>query len=135
MTVSTKPHRNTRLAQFVTRRVLELKHRKAQAQIAAEAGFVNANMLSMIKGGSAKLALDRVPALAEALECDAARLFRVALEQMLDAAVNKLLHAPTTKLKGSDGGHLASAARELFDLDPSASNSDDEPADQARVEH
>ena len=72
--MSTKPYRTSRLAQFVTRRVLELKPRKTQAQIAAEAGFPNPNMISMIKGGASKLALDRVPSLAVALECDPARM-------------------------------------------------------------
>jgi glutamyl-tRNA reductase len=46
---------------------------------------------------------------------------RAALTQMLDSAVGKLLHAPTTKLKaraaeGDDAGELASAMRLLFDL-------------------
>jgi transcriptional regulator with XRE-family HTH domain len=81
-TLSIKPYRNSRLAQFVTRRVLELKSRKTQAQIAAEAGFRNPNMISMIKSGASKLALDRVPSLATALACDPARLFMMALEQI-----------------------------------------------------
>ncbi|HEY8091801.1 MAG TPA: glutamyl-tRNA reductase, partial [Polyangiaceae bacterium] len=46
---------------------------------------------------------------------------RAALQQMLDSAVNKLLHAPTTRLKaraaeGDDAGELAAALRLLFDL-------------------
>ncbi|MGJ8569603.1 MAG: hypothetical protein ACSHXI_02760 [Hoeflea sp.] len=39
--MSTKPYKNSRLAQFVTRRVKELKSRKTQTQIAAEASFPN----------------------------------------------------------------------------------------------
>ena len=35
----------------------------------------------MVKNGSAKLSLDRVPALAAALECDLAMLLRMAFEQ------------------------------------------------------
>lgn len=46
---------------------------------------------------------------------------RAALIQMLDAALGKLLHAPTTRLKaraaeGDDAGELAAAMRFLFDL-------------------
>lgn len=76
-----KPHADTRLAKFVEKRVLELRPRKSQITIATEAGFVNPNMLAMIKSGASKLALDRVPGLAAALECDSKHLFRMALEQ------------------------------------------------------
>jgi glutamyl-tRNA reductase len=47
---------------------------------------------------------------------------RAALTQMVDSAVNKLLHAPTARLKarasggGDDASELASAMRFLFDL-------------------
>lgn len=76
-----KPHADTRLAKFVEKRVLELRSRKSQIVIATEAGFVNPNMVSMIRSGASKLALDRVPALAAALECDPKHLFRMAVEQ------------------------------------------------------
>jgi glutamyl-tRNA reductase len=46
---------------------------------------------------------------------------RAALAQMLESALNKLMHAPTTRLKaraadGEDAGELASVMRFLFDL-------------------
>ncbi|BBU53860.1 helix-turn-helix domain-containing protein [Mameliella alba] len=81
MSVHRNPHAESRLARFVERRILELSGVKAQKEIAREAGFVNVNMLSMIKSGAAKLALDRVPALAQALDCDPKLLFMMALEQ------------------------------------------------------
>lgn len=46
-----KPHSDTRLAKYVERRVLELKPTKSQAEIAALAGYPNANMITMIKQG------------------------------------------------------------------------------------
>jgi hypothetical protein len=49
-------------------------------------------MISMIKSGANKLALDRVPALAEALECDAARLFHMALEQIESPTTSVAIH-------------------------------------------
>ena len=92
-----KPYEDTRLARYLTNRVLELRP-KTQADIAAEAGFVNANMLTMLKQGASKLAIDRVPALAKALECDAAWLLRLALEQAegstAAAAIYQILGQP-----------------------------------------
>jgi glutamyl-tRNA reductase len=45
---------------------------------------------------------------------------RAALTQMIDSATNKLLHAPTTRLRGAtsapDGGDLVRAIQHLFDL-------------------
>jgi transcriptional regulator with XRE-family HTH domain len=76
-----KPHQDTELAKYVERRVLELKSKKTQSEIASEAGYRNQNMITMIKQGSSKVALDRIPALARALECDPGFLMRRALEQ------------------------------------------------------
>ena len=86
-----KPHADTRLAKFVEKRVLELRPSKSQIEIASEAGFVNPNMLAMIKSGAAKLALDRVPGLAAALECDPRHLFRLALEQSLGSTASRTI--------------------------------------------
>jgi transcriptional regulator with XRE-family HTH domain len=78
--MSKKPHKDTALAKFIEKRILELKP-KTQSEIADEAGFINANVVSMIRSGTTKLPLDRVPALAKALECDPALLMRLALDQ------------------------------------------------------
>ncbi|MDP9002579.1 MAG: glutamyl-tRNA reductase [Myxococcota bacterium] len=66
---------------------------------------------------------------------------RAALTLMADSIVNKLLHAPTTKLRsraasGDDAGDLAAAVRFLFDLQDVASQRDTEPGggeDRARA--
>lgn len=75
-----KPFENSRLAKYLEQRILELKPKKTQAEIAEASGFINPNVISMLKSGSSKLPLDRVPALARALECDPALLMRLALE-------------------------------------------------------
>lgn len=97
--MATTPYKDTDLAKFVTLRVLGLRP-KNQAEIAAEAGFPNANFVSMIKSGTSKLALDRVPSLAKALECDPAFLMRLALEQSVGSTAAKalldILGTPTT---------------------------------------
>jgi hypothetical protein len=88
---SSKPYEKTRLVAFLHRRVLELRSEKSQGTIAAEAGFLHPNMLAMIKRGTTKLPLDRVIALAAALECDAALLFRMAFEQQIGPGANKTI--------------------------------------------
>jgi glutamyl-tRNA reductase len=74
---------------------------------------------------------------------------RAALTQMVESAVNKLLHAPTTRLKaraadGDDARELALAVRFLFDLQevgvPSEPETDgaaatDAPADDEHLTH
>lgn len=96
-----KPYQDSRLAKFVETRVLELKHKKSQVEIAEEAGFVNPNMITMIKTGATKLPVDRVPALAKALDSDPAWLLRLALEQShggtAAAAIYEILNQPVTK--------------------------------------
>ena len=96
-----KPYADTRLAKFLETRLLELKHKKTQAEIAEEAGFVNPNMVTMIKKGATKLPIDRVPALAKALESDPALLLRLALEQSegstAAAAIYEIIGQPITK--------------------------------------
>ncbi|WP_311029390.1 helix-turn-helix transcriptional regulator [Mesorhizobium koreense] len=96
-----RPHADTRLTRFLEKRILELRPRKSQLEIATEAGFINANVLSMIKSGTSKLPLDRVPALAKALECDPKRLFIMAVEQLggdtTDLAVRRIFGTLVTE--------------------------------------
>lgn len=77
-----RPHADSRLAKYLDKRVLELRPRKSQATIAEEAGFINPNMIAMLKSGATKLPLDRVSSLAEALDCDPRMLFNLALDQL-----------------------------------------------------
>ncbi len=79
------PHGHGRLATFVRARIAELSPTKTQAQIAQEAGFVNPNMVTMLKLGTSKLPLDRVAALARALDVDPRHLWLLALEQQGNA--------------------------------------------------
>ena len=96
-----KPYADSRLVQFLAKRVLELRPRKTQSAIATEAGFAQANMLANIKSGANKLPLDRVPGLAKALECDAALLFMMAVEQTggdtTELAIRKIFGAVVTE--------------------------------------
>ncbi|WP_210526684.1 helix-turn-helix domain-containing protein [Rubellimicrobium arenae] len=75
------PHGAGKFATFLRTRLVELAPTKTQADVAREAGFTNQNMVSMLKNGQTKLALDRVAALARALEVDPRRLYLLALDQ------------------------------------------------------
>ncbi|MCP8884502.1 helix-turn-helix domain-containing protein [Devosia sp. XJ19-1] len=83
---ATKPYADTRLPAYIEKRILELRPIKSQAEIATETGFPNPNMISMLKSGAIRVPLDRVPALAEALQVDPARLLQLALEQWAGSA-------------------------------------------------
>lgn len=77
-----RKHADTRLVKLVERRILELRGKKSQLEISAEAGFSQPSMLAMIKSGAAKLPIDRVPCLAKALDIDPALLLLLTLEQL-----------------------------------------------------
>ena len=110
-----KPHEGTRLVKYVERRVLELKSKKSQLQIANEAGFPNPNMVTMIKNGSSKLALDRVPSMSRALECDPAYVMRLALDQAVgDTAAQAIIEIFGTPVTANELGWIE-AIREASD--------------------
>ena len=95
------PYQNTPTAKLIADRVRDLSHRKTQAEIASEAGFANANMMTFLKNGRNKVPLDRVPSLAKALEVDPAYLMRLALDQSVGStaakAITEIFGTPTTE--------------------------------------
>ncbi len=95
------PYQNTSTAKLIADRVRDLSHRKTQAEIASEAGFANANMMTFLKNGRNKVPLDRVPSLAKALEVDPAMLMRLALDQAVGAtaaqAITEIFGTPVTQ--------------------------------------
>ena len=97
----TNPYQNTATAKLIADRVRDLSHRKTQAEIASEAGFANANMMTFLKNGRNKVPLDRIPSLAKALEVDPAYLMRLALDQAVGAtaakAINEIFGTPATE--------------------------------------
>ena len=85
----TNPYQNTAPAKVITDRIGDLSDCKTQAEIASEAGFGNANIMTFLKNGKNKVPLDRVPALAKALEIDPAYLMRLAFDQAVGATAAK----------------------------------------------
>lgn len=117
--MSRKPYEETRLAKYIERRVLELRPRKSQARIASEAGYPNPNMITMIKTGASKLALDRVPSMARALEVDPPFLMQLTLEQVVgDTASQALLEVFGTPVTANESGWLLAIRDASGNSDP-----------------
>lgn len=74
-------YQDTKIAALLRKRIDELASEKNQREIAAEIGYDNGNILSMYKRGEAKIPLDKIPAMSDALKIDPALMFRLALEQ------------------------------------------------------
>ncbi|NYS26621.1 helix-turn-helix transcriptional regulator [Rhodobacteraceae bacterium 2376] len=113
------PYENTPTAKLIADRVRDLSHRKTQAEIASEAGFANANMMTFLKNGRNKVPLDRVPSLAKALEVDPAMLMRLALDQAVGAtaaqAITEIFGTPVTQ---NERGWLAEIRDASDNSDP-----------------
>ena len=54
---------------------------KSQKQIAEEVGFPKANVLTMMKHGTTRIPIHRVPALAKSLGVDPAKFMRMVLAE------------------------------------------------------
>lgn len=77
------------LTDFIDERIKALAPIRSQKEIASLAGFPNPNVISMLKTGTTKLALERVEQLASALDCDPRKLMRLALAQHYEEPVIK----------------------------------------------
>lgn len=83
----------SKIAAFVGSRLDEIRDRRNQREIAEISGYANQNMITMIKQGQTKVAIDRVHSLAKALEVDQKYLMRLALEQFYSPAAIRELEA------------------------------------------
>ena len=75
------PFADSAIAKYIDKKIDELKGVETQREIAQEAGYEMANIISMFKRGESKVPLDRIPLLSKALGVDPAHMFRLALEQ------------------------------------------------------
>ena len=75
------PFAHSAMAKFLSRKLEEIKGEKTAAEISRNLGYAHGNLISMFKCGEAKVPLDKIPALAKALEVDIAHLMRLGLEQ------------------------------------------------------
>lgn len=80
-----RPYENSKIAIFLRKRIGELGI--GNLEVMARGGLTGRQQIvSMWKNGNTKVALERVPALAKALEVDPAHLLRLALEQHVDVS-------------------------------------------------
>lgn len=115
----TNPHAKTAAANFLIDRMRDLKNRKTQKEIAQEVGFLNPNMLSLLKSGASKIPLDRVPALAKALEADPAYLMRLSLQQSVGVtAANAIIDVFGTPITVNERGWLDEIRDASSNTDP-----------------
>ncbi|OUD08925.1 transcriptional regulator [Marivivens niveibacter] len=114
-----KPYENDPATIFIAQQIKALSHRKSQADIATQAGFSNANMMTMLKQGKNKIPLDRVPSLASALECDPAYLMRLAMQQSVGAtAARAIIDILREPISNNERSILAEVRDVTCDTDP-----------------
>ena len=73
------PQAHSAIALYLDKRIAELRGVKTQREIAAAVGYDRPNIISMFKTGETQVPLDKIPALARALEADPAHMFRLAM--------------------------------------------------------
>lgn len=79
--VTTTASTTSKIAAYVAKQIDALAGIKSQRDIAREMGYEKGNIISMFKTGEVKVPLDKIPALAKAINVDPAFLFRLAMEQ------------------------------------------------------
>jgi hypothetical protein len=80
-TLSQAPFAHSNMAQYLTDQIAAISSIKSEQEIARDAGYDKANMLSMFADGAVRVPLDRVLTLAKALQVNPAGLFHLALGQ------------------------------------------------------
>jgi len=121
------PHANSALARFLERRIDELRGLRSQREIAAAAGFKRPNVLSMLKTGETLVPVDRISALARALDVDPVHLLRLRFQDP-SSELGPVIAEIT-------GRHMASANERLILLDKwRAATRNADPAPNARID-
>lgn len=72
---------HTTIADLIADRLAESE--KTQREIASECGFETSNIITMFKNGSTKVPLNRIGALAHALNADPAHMLRLAMQEYM----------------------------------------------------
>jgi transcriptional regulator with XRE-family HTH domain len=109
LTKKTNTTKTSLLAQFLTRRIAEIAHTKSVDEIAQEIGYEKAKMILRFASGEAITPIEKLPALAKALDVELALLFRLAIRDYFPSAADALeevIVQPTvrTPAASSDAG-------------------------------
>lgn len=89
---------------------------KSQVQIAKEVGYANPNNVTMIKKGTSKLAIEKIPRMARTLGCDPSYMLRLAMaERMPDVweAIEEVMGADFSLTENERA--IIKAVREMTD--------------------
>jgi transcriptional regulator with XRE-family HTH domain len=113
--VNKTEERMSELARLVTARLEDISFTKSQREVADDVGFVNRNMLSLIKNGDTKLSLDRVPAMAKSLGLDLEVVMLPALRQYYTEDVISLLRETFGSTETQTEHEILSIARKNMD--------------------
>lgn len=126
-----KVRKDSKVARLVNAQIELLRGEKNQAQIAAEAGYKKANIITMFKMGDTRVPLKNINQLAKALEVDPARMTRIALQEYepeIWTALSQALGEPVS----ANELHIIQRLRELTDdADYELSEIDEDEALQA----
>ncbi len=121
------PFAHSKIAQYLTKQINALQAEKSQRQIAAEMGYEKPNIISMFKRGEAKVPLDKIPALAKAINVDVAFLFRLGLEQYWPDLHEAMAGVGITPLTRNET-RIINVIRKLSgNTDPALDKKDEEP--------
>lgn len=110
---------NITIADFIADRLAESD--KTQREIAAECGFETPNIITMFKNGSTKVPLNRIGALAKALDADPAHMLRLAMREYMPDTWESIEETLKSTLLTANELKLLRAYREATgDADPEA---------------
>jgi len=118
------PFAQTAMAKFLSRKLTELKGEKTATEIARSLGYNQGNLISMFKRGEAKVPLDKIPALAKALNVDIAHLMRLGLEQYWPDKLAVISHAFGHIVTANELALLQEVRERTDNLDPKLSVQD-----------
>src|SRR6185312_12934734 len=119
-----QPYSQSRMARYLERQIEALKGEVSQRDIAAKLGYPKSNIISMFKKGEAKVPLDKIPALAEALHVDVAHLMRLGLEQYWPDKLAVISHAFGHIVTANELALLQEVRERTDNLDPELSVQD-----------
>lgn len=80
--MATNPKKVSKFAAYLTKQIDALAGIKSQREIAEEMGLPKPNVVSMYRSGATQVPLERIPALAKAIDHDPALLFRLRMEEI-----------------------------------------------------
>ena len=112
----------TRMAKYLDRQIEALKGEVSQRDIAVKLGYPKSNIISMFKTGDAKVPLDKIPALAEALHVDVGHLMRLGLEQYWPEKMAVITEVFARLVTGNEMDIIECIRKASHDGDPKATS-------------